>query len=189
MHASPDRRRGARPAWVDRRPTRYALRRAQRGPDRQRAVYHPQSAAISSAYVSTFDEYVRDTLKFGQGMPYRAVIYHVKDFHWDMKHRGPGRHFGNGAGLGVMGDLAAAMKYNPEHGRWKPAGRNPPARIVASRFPPYQAAGSRPGRTLNGRPRRPSRLHAFRAVPAPRARPRRGYRHGRRSAADRSARR
>ncbi|MGH8118673.1 MAG: S10 family peptidase, partial [Rhodanobacteraceae bacterium] len=80
----------------------------------ERAVYAPQSAAISSAYISAFNEYVRDTLKFGQGMHYRAVIHDVKDFHWDMKHRGPGRRFGNGAGLNVMGDLAAAMKYNPD---------------------------------------------------------------------------
>ncbi|MGH8155921.1 MAG: S10 family peptidase, partial [Rhodanobacteraceae bacterium] len=80
----------------------------------ERAVYDPQSAAISSAYISAFNEYVRDTLKFGQGMHYRAVIHDVKDFHWDMKHRGPGRRFGNGAGLNVMGDLAAAMKYNPD---------------------------------------------------------------------------
>ncbi len=33
----------------------------------EEAEYDPQSSAISSAYVSLFNEYVRQTLKYGNG--------------------------------------------------------------------------------------------------------------------------
>ncbi len=74
--------------------------------------YDPQSAAISSAYVSAFNDYVRDQLKFGDGMTYRPEIYGAQDFHWDFKHKQPGMHFA-WPNVNVMRDLAAAMKYNP----------------------------------------------------------------------------
>jgi carboxypeptidase C (cathepsin A) len=67
--------------------------------------YDPQSSAISSAYVAAFNDYVRKDLKFGQGQTYR--LYADID-HWDMKH-----HHHGGA-LNVMGDLATAMKTNPD---------------------------------------------------------------------------
>lgn len=75
------------------------------------AEYDPQSAAISSAYVSAFNEYVRKTLNFGHDKTFKPFASLWR--YWDFKHRQPG---GNGDGLGVcntMPDLAMAMKYNP----------------------------------------------------------------------------
>ena len=43
-------------------------------PMSKEAEYDPQSAAISSAYVSAFNDYVRNTLKFGDKMVYKADI-------------------------------------------------------------------------------------------------------------------
>ena len=76
-------------------------------------AYDPQSAAISSAYVSAFNDYVRRDLKFGEGLKFRPSVYGAEDFHWDREHRAPGTRFSRGA-LNVMPDLAAAMKYNPD---------------------------------------------------------------------------
>ncbi len=73
--------------------------------------YDPQSAAISSAYISLFNNYVRDVLKFGKDKTYRpSGRGHMTP--WDFKHRQPGRRSSRGAS-NVMPDLAAAMKYNP----------------------------------------------------------------------------
>ncbi|WHZ18945.1 MAG: Carboxypeptidase-related protein [Rhodanobacteraceae bacterium] len=74
--------------------------------------YDPQSAAISSAYVSAFNDYVRNDLKFGESMKYRPSVYGAGDFDWDFKHKAPGMHFAWPT-VNVMRDLAAAMKYNP----------------------------------------------------------------------------
>jgi carboxypeptidase C (cathepsin A) len=76
--------------------------------------YDPQSAAISSAYVSAFNNYVRNTLKFGQGMHYNPEIYGVQDFDWDFRHKAPGQHFAFPGSTNVLPDLAVAMKYNPD---------------------------------------------------------------------------
>jgi len=74
--------------------------------------YDPQSSAISSAYVSAFNDYVRRQLKFGDDMQYR--LYADID-HWDFSHKAPGVH---GEALqqstNVMPDLAVAMKTNPD---------------------------------------------------------------------------
>ncbi|WIG55921.1 MAG: Carboxypeptidase-related protein [Rhodanobacteraceae bacterium] len=75
--------------------------------------YDPQSAAISSAYVSAFNDYVRNDLKFGEGMTFRPSVYGADDFHWDWKHMAPGQRFSRGGTPNVMIDLAVAMKYNP----------------------------------------------------------------------------
>jgi len=75
--------------------------------------YDPQSAAISSAYVSAFNDYVRNDLKFGQDMKYRPDVYGAGDFDWDFKHKQPGMHFA-WPNINVMRDLAGAMKYNPD---------------------------------------------------------------------------
>lgn len=73
--------------------------------------YDPQSAAISSAYVAAFNDYVRRDLKFGQDRHYR--LYADVD-HWDFSHKQPGAH---GEALqsstNVMPDLAMAMKTDP----------------------------------------------------------------------------
>ncbi len=71
----------------------------------ENAQYDPQSAAISSAYVSLFNVYVRRDLKFGEGMTYLPEVYGEE--HWDFKHRG------NPVSVNVAPDLAEAMKTNP----------------------------------------------------------------------------
>ncbi len=75
--------------------------------------YDPQSAAISSAYVATFNDYVRNTLKFGDQMYYRPSASGAQDFNWDWDHPAPGESSGRGSGANVMLDLASAMKYDP----------------------------------------------------------------------------
>ncbi|HZZ39898.1 MAG TPA: peptidase S10 [Acidobacteriaceae bacterium] len=69
------------------------------------AEYDPQSSAISSAYVSLFNEYVRQTLKYGAGETYLPEAQ-FHGFEWDLKHNG------NPINLNVAPDLAMAMKTN-----------------------------------------------------------------------------
>ncbi|HEY0758327.1 MAG TPA: peptidase S10 [Acidisarcina sp.] len=72
----------------------------------QSADYDPQSAAISSAYVSLFNDYVHRDLKYGQGETY-IPISGPANTQWDQKHNG------NSIDLNVSADLATAMKTNP----------------------------------------------------------------------------
>jgi carboxypeptidase C (cathepsin A) len=86
------------------------------GPDMdplaKEAAYDPQSAALSSAYVSGFNDYARRTLGYGEGKVFKPSV-NVFRF-WDNNHVPPGRGFGAPrAMLNVMPDLASAMKYNP----------------------------------------------------------------------------
>ncbi|HET9106140.1 MAG TPA: hypothetical protein VFN79_03010 [Steroidobacteraceae bacterium] len=78
----------------------------------ERAEYDPQSAAISSAYVSAFNTYVRKDLDYGAGMYYRPdlPIYRT----WNFRHRQPGVKFDLPRALNVMPDLANAMKRDPK---------------------------------------------------------------------------
>jgi len=72
----------------------------------EEAEYDPQSSAISSAYVSLFNDYVRRDLKYGEGQTYLPQA----DFgsaQWDFKHGG------NPISLNVSPDIATAMKTNP----------------------------------------------------------------------------
>jgi carboxypeptidase C (cathepsin A) len=73
------------------------------------ADYDPQSAAISSAYVSAFNDYVRRDLHFGQGKVFKpeADIHH-----WEFTHVQPGDSE-PAMGVNVIPDLANALKYNP----------------------------------------------------------------------------
>jgi carboxypeptidase C (cathepsin A) len=75
------------------------------------ADYDPQSAAISSAYVSTFNDYVRQVLKYGQGRTYVAEV--DMDKLWDFKHQQPGSDEPSPGSTNVMPDLAHALKTNP----------------------------------------------------------------------------
>jgi carboxypeptidase C (cathepsin A) len=75
------------------------------------ADYDPQSAAISSAYVSAFNDYVRKQLHFGEGKTYKPEIDVGKD--WSLNHQPPGAPFPLPGITNVMPDLASAMKYNP----------------------------------------------------------------------------
>jgi carboxypeptidase C (cathepsin A) len=70
------------------------------------AEYDPQSSAISSAYVSLFNDYVRRELKYGEGQTYldHALFDGAQ---WDFKHNG------NPVSVNVAPDLAEALKINP----------------------------------------------------------------------------
>lgn len=81
-------------------------------PLEKEAEYDPQSAAISSAYVSAFNDYVRKDLHFGQNEVYKPEIDVFKD--WDFSHQQPGMPFAIRGATNVMPDLASAMKYNPD---------------------------------------------------------------------------
>jgi carboxypeptidase C (cathepsin A) len=70
------------------------------------AEYDPQSAAISSAYVSLFNDYVRRDLKYGEGLTYKPEAL-FGSYHWDMTHHD------NDTTLNVGNDLAKAMLTNP----------------------------------------------------------------------------
>jgi carboxypeptidase C (cathepsin A) len=75
------------------------------------AQYDPQSAAISSAYVSAFNDYARRTLKWGDEQAFH-VFGDVNP--WDWKHRPPGGDSFFPISTNVVPDLAVAMKYNPQ---------------------------------------------------------------------------
>src|SRR6185312_6234201 len=77
----------------------------------QRAEYDPQSAAIGSAYVSAFNDYVRNDLHYGMNMRYKPSARNIRE--WDFKHKQPNAPFAFPRALNVMPDLANAMKYNP----------------------------------------------------------------------------
>lgn len=70
------------------------------------AEYDPQSSAISSAYVSLFNDYVRKDLKFGEGQTYLPEAL-FGTAQWNMAHKG------NQVNLNVANDLAEAIKANP----------------------------------------------------------------------------
>ena len=72
----------------------------------QSAQYDPQSSAISSAYVSLFNDYVRRDLKYGEGQTYMPWAL-FGGTRWDFVHRG------NPISLNVANDLADALKTNP----------------------------------------------------------------------------
>ncbi len=75
------------------------------------AEYDPQSAAISSAYVSAFNDYVRRQLNYGQNEEYKPEIPVYRS--WDFKHQPPGERRSLQQSTNTMPDLAMAMKYNP----------------------------------------------------------------------------
>jgi carboxypeptidase C (cathepsin A) len=75
------------------------------------ADYDPQSAAISSAYVSAFNDYVRKELKFGDNREFKPETDVFR--WWSFKHKQPGMPFAFPGATNVMPDLATAMKYNP----------------------------------------------------------------------------
>ncbi len=69
--------------------------------------YDPQSSAISSAYVALFNQYVRQTLKYGEGQTYLPEADFGGGFQWDFKRQGFPL-------MNVSNDLATAMKTNPK---------------------------------------------------------------------------
>ncbi len=88
------------------------------GPDidplSQRAEYDPQAAALSSAYVSAFNDYARRELHYGEGKVFKPSIQTFRS--WNFAHQLPGQTqqpFSQRQGTNVMPDLANAMKLNP----------------------------------------------------------------------------
>ena len=80
-------------------------------PMSKESEYDPQAAAISSAYVSAFNDYVRGTLKFGDRKTYKAEFDPSK--YWNFLHQPPGAPAKISGPANVMPDLATAMKQNP----------------------------------------------------------------------------
>ena len=76
------------------------------------AEYDPQSSAISSAYFSLVNVYLRRDLKYGAGETYlpSALFDGVR---WDMTRRSRVGGLNTATGLNVSADLADAMKTNP----------------------------------------------------------------------------
>ena len=87
------------------------------GPDMdplaQRADYDPQSSALSSAYVSAFNDYVRNELHYGTDKQFKPSNRTFRT--WNFQHAQPGESQAGSAvqGTNVMPDLANAMKANP----------------------------------------------------------------------------
>ncbi len=78
------------------------------------AEYDPQSAALMSAYLSLFNQYVRQALKYGDGQTYLGEAL-FGGHAWDNKHAHPGGSPSDGSNaLNVMPDLANAIKTNPQ---------------------------------------------------------------------------
>src|SRR6202000_2081565 len=62
----------------------------------EKSDYDPQSASISSAYISAVYKYRRNQLNYGQGKLYVPSARVFRD--WDFRHRAPGSQFaGRGA--------------------------------------------------------------------------------------------
>ena len=76
------------------------------------ADYDPQSAAISSAYISSFNDYVRKDLKYGQDKLFKPLVESV-NHSWDFLHHPPNGPDALQQSTNVMPDLAIAMKYDP----------------------------------------------------------------------------
>jgi carboxypeptidase C (cathepsin A) len=75
------------------------------------ADYDPQWSALASAYTSAFNDYVRTTLKYGQGKTYKISTDTEKT--WEFQHQPPGEKSKSPGLVNVMTDLATAMKRNP----------------------------------------------------------------------------
>jgi carboxypeptidase C (cathepsin A) len=75
------------------------------------ADYDPQSAAISSAYVTAFNNYVRKDLHYGQDQAFKPEIDVFEG--WNFLHQPAGAPIPLPQATNVMPDLSAAMKYNP----------------------------------------------------------------------------
>ena len=77
----------------------------------KQADYDPQEAAIASAYVSVYNDYVRKELKYGQDKEFKPLT--DAEEVWNFSHRSPGASESLPHPTNVMPDLASAMKYNP----------------------------------------------------------------------------
>ena len=80
--------------------------------------YDPQSDAISSAWTSAINDYLRKDLKYGFQSTYWPSAGSGGDFSWDLRHHAPGEGSPPAdeqeTGTNVMPDLAYKMKLNPK---------------------------------------------------------------------------
>jgi carboxypeptidase C (cathepsin A) len=80
------------------------------GPDLDRlsetAQYDPQSIAISSAYTTAINQYMRTDLKYGENWTYKTSAYGEPGFKWPFRD--------TESGPNVMPDLARSMLANPK---------------------------------------------------------------------------
>jgi carboxypeptidase C (cathepsin A) len=93
------------------------------GPDYNRlseeAEYDPQSNAVSAAYTTAINQYLRAELKYGENQTYKSALYVENEpstFSWDLRHQAPGGPPAQlaASGTNVIPDLATAMKANPK---------------------------------------------------------------------------
>jgi carboxypeptidase C (cathepsin A) len=77
----------------------------------ERGGYDSEGAAGGTGYVSAFNHYVRQTLRYGFGMTYEPDISVVDQ--WNFWHTPPGQSDPVQQWANVMPDLANAMKYAP----------------------------------------------------------------------------
>ncbi len=79
------------------------------GPDydplSEEADYDPQSNAVSSAYTTAINSYLRDDLKYGANWTYKPSAYRDPGFHWQYRRTEGGQN--------VIPDLAHTIKANP----------------------------------------------------------------------------
>src|SRR5436190_15292550 len=80
-------------------------------PLNKEADYDPQSASISSAYVSAFNDYVRKQLNYGYGKQYRLFADVFRS--WNFQHKVAGVPIPLPQATNVIPDISTAMKYNP----------------------------------------------------------------------------
>jgi carboxypeptidase C (cathepsin A) len=81
-------------------------------PMSRESSYDPQTAAIVGAYVAAFNDYVRKTLKFGEGRTYKPFQPLWNDPELFL-HQPPGVGQKLPQAVNVMPDLAFAMQQNP----------------------------------------------------------------------------
>lgn len=74
------------------------------------AGYDPQSTAISSAYVSAFNDYARGKLGYGAG---KALKLFADVGQWDLRHQPPEASGPHSGPANVLPDLAYTLKVNP----------------------------------------------------------------------------
>ena len=79
----------------------------------QRASYDPQSASISSAYVSGYNDYARRELHWGEDKVFKPSIGTYRTWNWQHQQPGGSGSANSRQGANTMPDLANAMKVNP----------------------------------------------------------------------------
>jgi carboxypeptidase C (cathepsin A) len=70
------------------------------------AEYDPQSNAVSSAYTTAINQYLRTELKYGENWTYKPSAYGDPGFRWPFRP--------SEGGPNVMPDLAQTLKANPK---------------------------------------------------------------------------